>query len=279
MTKDQIGYYLLPIFRIFIFAFFILAWLFPLGLIVNSNLLPDFTHSLVADTLTYGGMILVVLGALLMMFNIFPLLNFHNVYVRQQKSLIEFLKGCSFGIGIMLVCAVLVYLSDHVDFTILSISGGTFALYSIYFLFVAIFEEFLFRTYSLYVFAERFPFRFAVAINGILFALAHFSNPSFTILAALNIALAGILFAIYTLKSGSIARAVGIHFTWNFTQSVVLGYNVSGTKVQGLMKAIPKGADYISGGEFGIEGSVWSTLLLVLSIIWIVFKKQPTTGD
>lgn len=53
-----------------------------------------------------------------------------------------------------------------------------------------------------------------------------------------------------------------------------MGYNLSGNKMSGFVKASPIGADFVSGGKFGIEGSVFCTLLLVVSIAWLVYKGK-----
>lgn len=273
IDNSKLGYYLAPLLKIWLFMFFLLAWTIPVMLIASLNFLPFIPIKLISDILLELSLVLVVLGALLMMFKVFPNLNFEKVFVRKKSALPGFLTGSALGVIMMLGCTALIYISGNVSFSVGSVSWGNVLLYLLYFLLISIFEEFLFRTYTLYALAERYPIWFAILVSSLLFAFAHFSNPGITGLAVINITLAGVLFAIYTLQKQHIAWAVGVHFTWNFVQTIVLGYHVSGNKMQGLLVATPQGANFFSGGDFGMEGSIWCTLVLLLAIAWVGYRN------
>ncbi len=99
-------------------------------------------------------------------------------------------------------------------------------------------------------------------------------NDAFNWLAMINITLAGAFFAILVLLKRNIYWAVGIHFGWNFTQGVILGYKVSGTEAAGILSAKPLGSTYFSGGNFGIESSVFCTGVLLTAIIYILVSNK-----
>lgn len=269
---SKLGYYLMPIIKIWLFMFFLLLCTVPFGLIAQLNFLPAITYPVLADIVVQSSLVLVVLGALLMMFKVLPDLNFHQVFIRRPEIFSGFLKGSGVGFGIISLCALLLYANGNVVFEKAGISLGDTFLYIVYFLLIAIFEEFLFRSYTLFALSERYPLWFAVFVNGLLFALAHFGNPGVTVLGIVNITLAGMLFAIYTLQKQNVSWALGVHFAWNFVQAIVLGYNVSGNQMPGFVKAIPQGETYFSGGKFGIEGSVCCTLFLLACIGWLIYK-------
>jgi len=274
MIEDsKLGYYLSPILRVWLFMFFLLLCTLPFGLIAQLNFLPTFSNSLISDVLVQCSLVMIVLSALLMMFKVLPGLDFYTVFIRKEFVLPEFLKGAGIGVGIMLLCAALLYLNGNVRFEQVSMPWDMVGLYLIYFLLVSVFEEFLFRSYPLLTLAERYPLWFAILVNGLLFMLAHFGNPELSVLGLINIALAGMFFAIYTLQKQNIAWAVGVHFAWNFTQAIILGYNLSGNKMSGIVKATPQGADWLSGGKFGIEGSVFCTVLLMICIAWLFYRN------
>ncbi|MFN0292314.1 lysostaphin resistance A-like protein [Pedobacter helvus] len=285
MIEDsKLGYYLVPVLKIWVFMFFLLLCIIPFGLLLQFNFLPTIAHPIVNDIIAQLSLVVIVLGALLMMFKVFPDLGFYQVFIRKTSVLPEFFKGVGLGLVLMLLCALLLYANGNVVFEKANISGDTVCLYLLYFLLISAFEELLFRSYPLFALAERYPLWFAVLVNGLLFAFAHFANPGITALGALNITLAGMLFAIYTLQKRNIAWAVGVHFAWNFTQAVILGYNLSGNKMSGFVKAMPKGVDYLSGGEFGIEGSAICTVFLVGCISWLFYRKgfglsEPSTQE
>ncbi len=269
---SKLGYYLMPILRVWLFLFFLLACIVPFGMILQFDFLPSIDLPVATDIIVYICLVLVVLGGLLMMFRLFPYLNFHGVFIRRSRFASGFLKGAGLGVLVMAACAMVLHLCGNVNFEKGELQWQLLGLYLIYFLLVSVFEEFLFRSYLLLAFAERYPLGFAVVVNGMLFALAHFANPGVTALGIFNIALAGVLFSIYTLQRQNIAWAIGLHFAWNFTQTIVLGYNASGNKMNGMIKAVPIGKEYLSGGSFGIEGSVCCTILLIIWIVWLYYK-------
>ncbi|GAB1463341.1 lysostaphin resistance A-like protein [Pedobacter sp.] len=275
IENSKLGYYLSPILRVWLFMFFLLLCTIPFGLIAQFNFLPSISNLLLKDILVQVSLVLIVLSALLMMFKLFPSVSFYSVFIRKESVLPEFFKGVGTGVAIMLLCAALLYLNGNAIFVKIAFSWQTLCLYLVYFLLVSVFEEFLFRSYPLQVLADRYPFWFAVFVNGLLFVLAHFANPNLSVLGIINITLAGMLFAIYTLQKQQIAWAVGVHFAWNFIQAIVLGYPVSGNKITGLTKAIPVGPTYLSGGEFGLKGSIFCTIFLLAFMGFRIYKFGP----
>lgn len=275
IENSKLGYYLSPILRVWLFMFFLLLCTIPFGLIAQFNFLPSISNLLLKDILVQVSLVLIVLSALLMMFKLFPSISFYSVFIRKKFALPDFLKGVAAGAAIMLLCAATLYLNGNVSFVKTALSWQTICLYLVYFLLVSIFEEFLFRSYPLRVLADRYPLWFAVFVNGLLFVLAHFANPNLSVLGIINITLAGMLFAIYTLQKQQIAWAVGVHFAWNFIQAIVLGYPISGNKITGIAKATPIGSTYLSGGQFGLEGSIFCTFFLLVFIGFRIYKFGP----
>ncbi|RWU10704.1 CPBP family intramembrane glutamic endopeptidase [Pedobacter chitinilyticus] len=271
--RNNIFYHLAPVFRVTLFIFLCFVCVLPFGLVVQLNLLPPAPNQLLADISAQASLVVVVISASLMIFRILPYLDFYAIFVRKEKALSGFLKGSVIGLVFMGLCALLLYLNGNVSFSLKNIAVSAVLLYLVYFLLIAVFEEMLFRAYPLFAFAERYPVWFTIFFNGILFALAHFGNPNFTALGLFNILLAGVLFCIYTLQRKNISWAIGIHFGWNFTQGVLLGYNVSGNEMPGALKATPIGSTYLSGGAFGIEGSIFCTALLMVWIAWLIYRK------
>ncbi|SOD12302.1 CPBP family intramembrane glutamic endopeptidase [Pedobacter xixiisoli] len=273
IEESKLGYYLMPVLKVWLFMFFLLLCTIPFGLISQLNFLPTISSPIITDIIAQFSLVIVVLGALLMMFKILPDLDFYQVFVRKTSFFSEFFKGAGLGFMTMVLCASLLYANGNVKFEVAVFSWSTIGLYLVFFLLISFFEELLFRSYPLFALSERYPLWFAILVNGFLFALAHFANPGLTVLGIVNITLAGILFALYTLQKRNVSWAIGMHFAWNFTQAILLGYHVSGNKMSGFVKAIPQGAEYISGGKFGIEGSVFCTFFLVIFIAWLIYRN------
>jgi uncharacterized protein len=271
----QLLYHLVPWLKVLLFVVFIILCGIPFGLIDQFGIINDkLVSPLGLEIISEITGCLMVLAALLMVFRIFKQYDFNNIFIVRRQVLPAFAKGTLIGLLLLSSCTLLAYLAGYVSFTVGKITIWIFFGYMALYLLVAVLEEFIFRTFPLVAFAERYPNWLAILLTSTLFGLAHYGNPGFTWLAMLNITLAGALFAILVLIYKNIYWAVGIHFGWNFTQGVLLGYKVSGTNSQGIVNATPKGNILLSGGSFGIESSLFCTALLVLMIGFLLKKYQ-----
>lgn len=266
----------MPVFKVFLFLSFVIVCLFPTLIVLSFDFISFDEKSLTTQVFYEFGIALAVLGALLMIFRVLTNYDFESVFIK-QKFLSGFLKGSLIGLILLLCCTGLAYLNGNVSFTLGEISIPLFLGYLVYYMIVACFEELLFRSFPLRVFSERYPAAIAIVISSLLFGLAHLGNESFNWLAMTNITLAGILFAIFILQKGNISWAIGLHFGWNFTQGTLLGYQVSGNDSPGLLLAKPLGESYLSGGDFGIESSIFCTIIMLIVIAFMLFmyKIEP----
>jgi membrane protease YdiL (CAAX protease family) len=276
IEETKFSYYLTPILYIWLFVFFLLLSALPFALLIDSGILPvsNFGTSLLTDIFLELALVVVVISALMMMFKVIRSLDFYLIFVRKENALAAFTKGTLLGLLLISICVGALYLNKNVTFVPANLAWNMVLGYLIFFLLIAVFEEFLFRTIVLFLMADRYPLWFSAVVNAVLFSLAHFFNPGATYLGLFNIFLAGLLFTVLTLQTRNIAWVVGIHFSWNFAQSVLFGFNVSGNdKISGLVKAQVSGVDYLSGGGFGVEGSVFCTAVFGCTLLWIIYKN------
>jgi len=271
--ENKFLYYLKPVFRVIIFVFFIFLWSIPFGLLTQFDVFKFSEDNLKGQLFYEFGAVIIITGALFMIFQTFPTRNFETVFIK-RNAIFPFLKGSIIGLLLIGCCSSIIYFSGNVAFTETKIDALNIAGYLCFFILAGIFEEFTFRSFPLVVFTERYPILISISLNGLLFGLIHASNPAFSVFALLNISLCGILFSIITLHKRNIWWAVGIHFGWNFTQGNLLGFKVSGLNQSGLINAVPKGNVLFSGGNFGIEGSIICTFILVICIIFLIFKVR-----
>lgn len=94
-----------------------------------------------------------------------------------------------------------------------------------------------------------------------------------TIIGFINIIVAGVFFSILYLKSNSILLATIIHAFWNFTIGCILGSNISGMKITSVLKYFPEKPFALSGGEFGFEGSIITTIILSFYSVFLYKSK------
>ena len=83
------------------------------------------------------------------------------------------------------------------------------------------------------------------------------------------------------LVTGSLCFAVTEHAMWNLTQFFILGlpnsgFDASGLGIEGwtLLVSRANGHDLVSGGAFGIEASLLTTLVEVILILWLFRRLQ-----
>lgn len=264
---------LTPVFRVVLFFFLCVICLVPFVWLADMNMLPPAQSELLADMSSELCIVLATLGGLMMMFQLFPFLDFYAVFIRGKAAFAGALKGTLLGGLAVTVCSAALYVSGLVVFKPQNILPLIFALYVVYYLLIALTEEFLFRSFVLLAFAERYALWFACLFNGLLFMLVHAANPNVSPIGLANIFLVGMLFCIYTLQKQNIFWAVGIHFGWNLVQGLVFGYHVSGITVPGILQASPQGLSYLSGGGFGMEGSLLCTALLICWLAWLVITN------
>jgi hypothetical protein len=125
---------------------------------------------------------------------------------------------------------------------------------------VAVFEELLLRGILFRIVERPLGSWVALALSAILFGLLHAGNPNATWSAALGLSLqAGALLAAAFMASRSLWLPIGLHWGWNAVQSGVVGGTVSGHAASAVVTTQPTGPDLLSGGAFGVEGSVVAT--------------------
>ena len=130
-------------------------------------------------------------------------------------------------------------------------------------------EEVATRGWLLTRIAARANLPLAIAISSSLFGILHLGNSGVTFLSVLNIVLDGALAGLLLVYTDSIWLVVAQHGTWNYVQGNLLGFQVSGTGADASIFSFTMGSgpDWLTGGEFGAEGSIITTLVLLVSVV------------
>ncbi|MBI5278496.1 MAG: CPBP family intramembrane metalloprotease [Burkholderiales bacterium] len=142
----------------------------------------------------------------------------------------------------------------------------------------AILEEIVFRGLLFRLVDEAYGLLPALAVSALFFGGAHIGNPGATLWTSIAIAVeAGILFGVLYHVTQSLPLCMGVHMGWNFTQGAVFGSAVSGTSTGSWLKGSFTGPEWLTGGAFGVEGSV-VTVLLGLAIsgtLYLAHRRRP----
>ena len=113
-------------------------------------------------------------------------------------------------------------------------------------------------------------------VSSIVFGILHMLNPGVDVLSILNIILIGFMFGLYVIHTQDLWGACGIHAAWNFSQANIFGFSVSGLNSSSgsLLKFSINGPNYLTGGQFGPEASIFSTVIICIAIIILIFKLR-----
>ncbi|MBF0777826.1 CPBP family intramembrane glutamic endopeptidase [Streptococcus cuniculi] len=125
--------------------------------------------------------------------------------------------------------------------------------------------------------ARKTSLPIGLAVSSLLFSLLHLGNNAISLISLLNIALFGLFACLYVLKTDNIWGVSAVHAAWNCFQGTVFGVNVSGISVSySLMRFTPTSAPtYLSGSEFGSEGSIIASIILAIGCACLVWRLYP----
>ena len=173
-------------------------------------------------------------------------------------------KGCVIGLIIIIIWLSIMIASGLISFNFSTTDKLPVSI--LLFLIVAITEEVFFRGYVLTNLLESMSYRLAIVCSSFIFALVHVSNAHFGWIGFINIFLFGILTALFYLENNNLSIAIGIHFIWNLAQNL-FGFAVSGHKLAGLFSLRYHSLNVnLTGGKFGIEGSLLLTPIILVAI-------------
>lgn len=174
----------------------------------------------------------------------------------------EALLGGGIGLGFVLVSALLItafggYSFSWADDGLLSVVGTAVAVQAG----AAVTEELMFRGLALQALEQLWGSRAALVVTSLFFGVAHLGAEGANLWSGLAIAVeAGVLLGAAFLWRRSIWFVVGLHFAWNTTVQL-LGIPVSGHTSEGLFTVDVHGSELLTGGAFGLEGSVVPVLI------------------
>jgi hypothetical protein len=141
------------------------------------------------------------------------------------------------------------------------------------FIIAALAEEAFLRGYPLQTMTRAGLFGAGAVITSVAFAAMHLGNPNFKLgIAALNLVIAGIWFAVAYWRTRSLWFPLGIHWAWNWALGSLFGLPVSGiTEIapHPLLRGIDLGPVWLTGGGYGVEGGIAGTVALILSTIFV----------
>jgi hypothetical protein len=130
-------------------------------------------------------------------------------------------------------------------------------------------EELMFRGYVFRALRERWSAPAAAVTASLVFGAMHAANPGFTAVALLNTFLAGVILASLVERSGSLWGASLAHGCWNFALAFLISEPVSGYRTPHALYLLPQGSRWLTGGDFGAEGSLLLSAIALPLAFWL----------
>ena len=202
--------------------------------------------------------------------------NFVDIGFSIKKRSKDILYGLLAGVFMMGIGSLLLYFSGNLTYDTINFNLIGLLQAVLLFIFVSINEEVFVRGYILRNMMGSMNKYIALVISSVLFMALHLLNPNLSLVAIINLFLAGILLGIGYIFTKNLWFPLALHFSWNFFQGPIFGFEVSGTNTDSLISHTIQGSELLTGGKFGLEGSLLATGLCSIAIIifWMVYKKQ-----
>jgi membrane protease YdiL (CAAX protease family) len=158
-------------------------------------------------------------------------------------------------------------------------NAGQLLFVGVLLLFGAVGEELMFRGYAFQLLVGAFGPWPVIPVFGVLFAVAHLANLGSWWLGTVNTGLWGLLLGLAVWRSGALWMSIGLHFGWNFVLPL------AGARLSGFTLGLTgyelkwKAATWLSGGDYGPEGSVLTTVACGVLLAWLwrsSMERQPS---
>lgn len=186
----------------------------------------------------------------------------------------EFGKGYLFGIILLTGCVLIMMLFGSVKITGFVFSPKillSFIMIALAWIIQSSAEEVLTRGWLLSSVSAKNSVHIGVMVSSLFFVAVHLGNNAISILPVLDLFLFSLLAALYMIRQNSIWGVCGIHSAWNCFQGSVFAFRVSGHTIEtAFIQVETMGPTWLSGGDFGVEGSIVSVIVQLLIVIWLI---------
>ncbi len=194
----------------------------------------------------------------------------------------EWAEGAALGWGLVVLAIVPMALGGafYVQLWLQPRAFGLLVLNLVTLAVAALAEEVAFRGYPYRRLIEALGPGKATALLALLFGVGHALNHYATWTSVLVTVLAGLLLSIGWLRTHGLWLSWGLHFAWNACVALLFGLPVSGmSDFSSVVQTRTFGRLWLTGGEYGPEGAVFTALVLLLGVAVLVRMTRDYAWD
>ena len=188
--------------------------------------------------------------------------------------------GIGFLVSLILVGIVVCVLVFSKCFIVSGIISNKRFVLDLFVKFVmgAFIEELIFRLIIYKLTEELLGTWIALLIQVLLFGFVHGLNDNATLFTTFSVVIiGGLVYCAAYIYSRSLWLPFGFHLGWNFSQSGIFSMPNSGTPYEGFLITKISGPEWLTGGNWGIEGSYVAIFLcFVIGIALLFLAKRKT---
>lgn len=206
--------------------------------------------------------------------------SFRSLGLIRHHALRQYLLGLVIGFVMITGAAGIALATGALEYKGLQdVSLIVIGAYLLAFIIQGFSEELVMRGFFMNAYAARKGMFAAIIVNSVVFAMLHLGNDGVSVLAMINLILAGIVFSLMAAYFDNIIVCSAAHSMWNFAQGNLFGVLVSGIYLPSTVMRFQNvpGMDWLSGGAFGLEGGIAVTVIEILSILLLCYvhaKKE-----
>lgn len=201
--------------------------------------------------------------------------------IRKKGAFKDFILGWGIGAAMLITCVLLMWGFGAIQVTSFQFSAnlvGEFLILVLAWSIQGTTEELLTRGWMFSSLAAKHNIPVGILVSSLFFTFLHLGNDGISLIPLLDLTLFAILACLVMLKTGNLWVISGIHAAWNCFQGNVFAFPVSGTQAgQAFIAVETSGPDWLSGGAFGVEGSIISLLIQAGIITWLAYELYFTS--
>jgi CAAX amino terminal protease family protein len=233
------------------------------GITFDFILNPHIQNKLIANLTSYiASLIFIILFVRYLENNSLKTLGF-----KDSKIVKSVISGFNLALLSLIVIIGILFLLTNISFNILKDNNYKIVVVLIFLFGIQGFtEELIFRGYLMNRIAASKGKWWGVYINSLFFLIFHIKNPSVSYISSVNIYIFGVVLSLIFWYTDNIWIVGALHGAWNVILGVFMGGYVSGIKIPNTIFYLTFDSENIllTGGSFGIEGSIISTIYFII---------------